>query len=225
MNVGVENFASTKYQVIYADPPWQYRDKASSGRRGVAYKYRTMSIEEIQSLPVYRIADDNCALFLWVTAPLMDVGIETLKRWGFAYKTVAFTWIKTTKRDKLHWGMGNWTRANPEYVLLGIRGRMKRVSAGVHSVVMAPIGRHSEKPAEVRERIVQLFGDVPRVELFARERVDGWEAIGDEIDGRDIRDVLGGRETEGWLHGQTIRHTNLPVASCNQAVAGEGRRR
>jgi len=181
----------TKYRIIYADPPWSYRDKAASGRRGVIYKYPTMSIEDIQSLPVWKLADEDCALFLWVTAPLLDVGIETMKRWGFTYKTVAFTWIKTTKTGRLFWGMGNWTRSNPEYVLLGMRGRMERVSASVHSVVMAPVGRHSEKPSEVRERIVQLFGDLPKVELFARERADGWDAFGNELDGRDIREVLG----------------------------------
>lgn len=179
-----------KYQIIYADPPWEYRDRASAGQRGAVYKYPVMKIRDIQNLDIASIADDNCALFLWVTAPLLDVGIQTLERWGFKFKTVAFVWIKTTKRGKLFWGMGNWSRANAEYVLLGIKGKMKRVSASVHSVIISQKGKHSEKPPEVRDRIVQLLGDLPRIELFAREKVEGWDAIGYEVNGLDIRDFL-----------------------------------
>jgi site-specific DNA-methyltransferase (adenine-specific) len=88
--------------------------------------------------------------------------------------------------------MGSTTRSNAEHVLFGIRGKgVKRVSAGVHSVVEAIPGSHSSKPPEVRDRIVQLLGDVPRVELFARSQTPGWDAIGLDIDGQDIRDVLG----------------------------------
>ena len=182
-----------KYQIIYADPPWEYRDRASAGQRGSVYKYSVMKIRDIQNLDIASIADDNCALFLWVTAPLLDVGIQTLERWGFKFKTVAFVWVKTTKHGKLFWGMGNWSRANAEYVLLGIRGKMKRVSASVHSVIISQKGKHSEKPPEARNRIVQLLGDLPRIELFAREKVEGWDAIGYEVNGLDIRDFLKGK--------------------------------
>lgn len=181
-----------RYGVILADPPWTYRDKAHSGERGVQYKYDVMSISDIKSLPVHRIATDNCALFLWVTFPLIQEGLDTMAAWGFTYKTVAFTWVKRSKTGaKLHWGMGNWTRSNAEICLLGVRGKPKRVDAGVHSVIESPIREHSQKPDEVRDRIVRLMGDVPRVELFARNTVPGWDAIGNGIDGRDIREVLG----------------------------------
>jgi len=170
---------NNRYRIVYADPPWTYRDKAHAGKRGVEYKYSCLTVAQLKCLPVYRIAAEDCALFLWTTGPMMPDAIEVMHAWGFIYKTVAFTWIKRTKRDKLFWGMGNWTRANAEYVLLGICGKPKRLSAGVHSIVEAPVGGHSEKPAEVRRRIVELMGDVPRIELFATSRFAGWAVWGD----------------------------------------------
>jgi N6-adenosine-specific RNA methylase IME4 len=179
-----------KYGIIYADPPWEYRDKASAGERGSSYKYPVLDTKEIAKLEISKLAAENCILFLWATWPLLPDIIEVMKSWGFKFKTKAFTWVKTTKNGKLHWGMGNYTRANDEVVLLGVRGKPKRVSAAVHSVVMAPIGKHSEKPQEVRDRIEKLMGDIPKVELFARIIPPGWDVIGLEIDGRDIREVL-----------------------------------
>ena len=170
------------YEIILADPAWSYRDRANAGKRGACYKYPTMDAADIAALNVPAIAADDCALFLWATAPLIETAATIVKQWGFTYKTIAFTWIKTTKHGKLNWGMGNWTRANPEFVLLGTRGSAKRASASIHSVIMAPIGAHSVKPPIVREKIVQLMGDKPRVELFARERVAGWDAWGNEVD-------------------------------------------
>jgi len=175
-------FPDKKYRIIYADPPWSYRDKAKSGDRGVEFKYPTMPLQEIKDLPIRDIADENCALFLWATAPQMDKVIEVMEEWGFKYKTIAFTWIKTNKVSGTpFWGMGNWTRANAEFCLLGTRGKPKRVSASVHSVIMSPIEKHSKKPDETRDRIVQLMGPLPRIELFARARVDGWDAWGNEV--------------------------------------------
>ena len=180
-----------KYSVIYADPPWTYNDKCHAGKRGVEYKYPTMSIEDIKNLQISNIADDNCILFLWVTFPLLQEGLDTIKAWGFTYKTVAFNWIKRNKKsDSLFWGMGNWTRSNSEICLLAIKGKPKRISAKVHSVIEtfeteqidARISRHSKKPDEIRNRIVELMGDIPRIELFAREKVNGWNAWGNEVD-------------------------------------------
>lgn len=178
-----------KFNVIYADPPWKYRDKANAGKRGAEFKYPCLSLPELIDFQVngrcvYDIAAEDSACFLWTTGPMMPDALKLLASWGFAYKNVSFNWVKTTKTGKeWHWGMGYYTRSNPEYVLLGIRGRMadKRVSKSVHSVVKAPIGKHSAKPALVRDRIVELFGDIPRIELFARERVKGWSAHGLEL--------------------------------------------
>jgi site-specific DNA-methyltransferase (adenine-specific) len=171
-----------KYNIIYADPPWSYKDKANAGKRGASHKYKTQSEDWIADLPVPEIAADDCALFLWATMPHLPSAIMTMMAWGFEYKTTAFTWVKKNKvKDSWFMGMGNWTRANAEVCLLGINGKPKRISASVRSVIDAPIGKHSEKPPETRDRIVQLLGDLPRIELFARQTAPGWDAWGDEI--------------------------------------------
>ena len=180
-----------KYNIIYCDPPWSYKDKALAGNRGACCKYETQDKEWLDSLPVEKLADDNCVLFLWVTMPKLNECWELIKNWGFVYKTVAFTWVKRNKKaPSWFWGMGRWTRANAELCLIATKGKPKRINAGVHSIIDTPIQGHSQKPDEVRKRIVELLGDLPRIELFATEKVDGWDAIGYEIDGRDIRDVL-----------------------------------
>lgn len=186
-----KSFPNRKYNIIYADPPWSYRDKCHAGKRGAGYKYPTQEIEWIKNLPVQNICNDNCFLFLWVTMPLLQEGLDTIRAWDFQYKTIAFNWIKKNKKntETNFWGMGNWTRSNSEICLLGIKGKPKRISARVHSVVEtfetetieSPIEWHSKKPDIVRHRIVELCGDLPRIELFARKMTQGWDAWGDEI--------------------------------------------
>ena len=150
-----------------------------------------MTVEEICELPVQKFAADNCALFLWVTFPKLEEAFEVIKAWGFEYKTVAFVWIKQTKKSG-QWftGLGWWTRNNAEVCLIATKGHPKRISKGVHTVVDTPIEAHSKKPDEVRKRIVRLVGDIPRAELFAREESPGWYCLGNEIDGMDIRESL-----------------------------------
>jgi len=170
------------YRLIYADPPWQYRDKASAGKRGACHKYQVMALDEICALPVADIAADDCLLAMWWVPPMPAEALRVVEAWGFTLKTMkGFTWHKLTKNGKSHFGMGNWTRGNTEDCLLATRGRPARVSASVRQFVEATKGRHSEKPADVRDRLVQLVGDVPRIELFARQRADGWDAWGNEI--------------------------------------------
>lgn len=184
--------ASNKYNIIYADPPWYYRTWSDKGRgRCADSHYPVMKLDDIKALPVSEISAQDCALCLWATYPLLPEALGVLESWGFAFKTVLFTWIKTTRGGKWHVGMGHYTRANPEIVLLGTRGRLPRISKAVRNLVIASIGQHSDKPPEVRERIVELFGDLPRIELFARGSVDGWDALGNDVDGRDIREALG----------------------------------
>ena len=171
------------YNIIYADPPWTYKDKALAGRRGAACKYKVMSLKEIKALPVSDIAADNCVLFLWSTMPMLNKVFDVIDAWGFTYKTCAFTWVKRNKVTwSWFWGMGNWTRSNPEVCLLAIKGKPKRESASVHSIIESRRLSHSEKPPEVRDRIIQLCGDLPRIELFARKNVKGWHAWGDEVE-------------------------------------------
>ena len=174
-------FPNKKYQIIYADPPWSYRDKALAGNRGAGFKYPTQEKDWIDNLPVSEIADKNCVLFLWVTMPKLNECWQLIEKWGFEYKTVGFTWVKKNKKaPSWFWGMGGWTRANAELCLIATKGKPKRIDAGVHSVIDTNIQAHSQKPDEARERIIKLMGDLPRIELFAREKTDGWDVWGNE---------------------------------------------
>lgn len=150
-----------KYNVIYADPPWHYQVYSRKGEgRSAESHYPTMSIEDIKALPVQSVAAEDCALFLWVTFPCLREGLSVIEAWGFTYKTVAFAWVKQNKKsDSLFWGMGFWTRANVELCILATKGRPKRVSAGVHQVIVSHIEEHSKKPQEARDRIIRLLGD------------------------------------------------------------------
>lgn len=173
-----------KYNIILADPPWNYKDHASADDRGAIYKYNMLSQASLCRLPVRDIVADDAVLFLWCTFPMILEAIEVVTAWGFKYKTLGFIWVKQTKLGKpWHWGMGNWTRSNSEPCLIGVRGKLRRIHKGIHQVVCSPVKRHSEKPTEVHDRIVQLMGDLPRVELFARQKMPGWDAWGDQLKG------------------------------------------
>lgn len=156
--------------------------KKGLGRSAESH-YPTMCLEDIKALPVGNLADKDCTLFMWSTMPLLFDCFSVLSSWGFQYKTVAFVWIKLNKKsDTLFWGMGHWTRANAELCILATKGHPKRISAKVHQVIMSRIEEHSKKPGETRNRIVELIGDLPRVELFARNKTDGWDSWGNEVE-------------------------------------------
>lgn len=173
-----------KYSVILADPPWAFRAWSDKGKgRSAEQHYPTMRLEDIKALPVADLAAGDCVLFLWATFPMLREALEVAEAWGFVYKTVAFTWVKENRKSPgLFWGLGYWTRANAEVCLLATRGSPKRQSAAVHQVILSPVERHSKKPDEVRERIAALMGDVPRVELFARQETPGWDVWGNEVE-------------------------------------------
>jgi N6-adenosine-specific RNA methylase IME4 len=142
-----------------------------------------MSTEAIRALPVSMIAAPDCALLLWATYPMLPDALSVIEAWGFTYKTVGFTWVKTNRSGRgFHFGLGFWTRANPEICLLATRGRPRRVSRSVPNLLVSPLREHSRKPDEARDRIVALCGDLPRAELFARQKVPGWSAWGDEVE-------------------------------------------
>ena len=175
-----------KYNIIYADPPWMYHDRNPRGAfgKGAAGHYNLMPLEDIKNLLIKDITADNCALFLWTTFPQLAEGLEVIKAWGFIYKTIGFNWVKTNiHNDKPFFGIGYYTKSNSEVCLLAIKGKMKPISNKVSSILISPRRKHSQKPDEVRDKIVELFGDIPRIELFAREKVDGWDAWGNEING------------------------------------------
>ena len=173
-----------KYQIIYADPPWSYRVWSKKGQgRSAESHYKTMSKLSIQEFPISEITAKDCVLFLWVTAPCLLEGIELIEKWGFKYKTIGFTWVKKNKKSpSWFWGLGYWTRANAELCLIATKGKPKRISASVHQVVDTAVEKHSKKPEEVRKRIVDLMGDIPRIELFAREKSNGWDVWGNEVE-------------------------------------------
>ena len=172
-----------KYNVIYADPPWKYKTWTEGG--GTAEKhYPTMKLDDIIKMKdtIEKISDNNCILFLWVTFPCLLEGLKVMKEWGFTYKTCGFNWVKRNKKSNtFFFGMGYWTRANSELCLIGTKGTIKRKSNKVFQIVDTPIEEHSKKPDVVRNRIVELVGDIPRIELFARQTANNWDCWGNEI--------------------------------------------
>lgn len=182
MKIDIYN-TDKKYGIIYADPPWQYQTYSKKGQgRSAESHYPTMSIEDIKALPVGELAAKDSTLFMWITFPSMQTAFQVLDAWGFSYKTVAFVWVKQNRiSDSLFMGMGYWTRANSEICILATKGHPKRADPGVHQVIMSHIERHSKKPDEARQRIVQLMGDLPRIELFARQHAEGWDCWGNEV--------------------------------------------
>lgn len=175
-------FPDKKYRIILADPPWPYDNPKSNLPRLGGKTYPTMSLEEILCLPVDEIAAEDCALFLWVTMPKLNEVFNVIEAWGFRYITCAFVWVKQNPKGKgIYSGLGHWTNGNAEICLFCKKGSPKRVDRSVKQIVLAPRGRHSAKPAEIRNRIVHLMGDLPRIELFAREHVEGWDAWGNQV--------------------------------------------
>ena len=187
-----KSLENKKYSIIYADPPWAYLwGKGKDGGHFAPEKhYQTMTTDEICALNVKSIAEKNCALCLWATMPTLPDAIRVIKEWGFKYKTCLFCWVKTKKDGKPLSGMGSYTKSNAELCLLAMRGHIKSVDKTVPQIIMQQRMGHSVKPPQARERIVKLFGDLPRIELFARQSVDGWDCIGNEIDGTDIKELL-----------------------------------
>lgn len=180
------------YGAILIDCPWSYRVwSADTGQgRSAESHYPTMTPDELLDLPIRNLAAKDCALFMWATMPTLPQAIALGEAYGFTYKTAAFTWVKTLRRGfGWHFGMGYWTRANAELCLLFTTGSPKRKERNVRQIIIAPVGIHSAKPDEQYERIERLVSG-PYVEVFARRARPGWDAIGNEIDGRDIRAVL-----------------------------------
>lgn len=180
-----------KYKIILADPAWSYSDSRQNNPAYAGITYDVMTTKDICDLPVKNIADKDSVCLLWVTSPMLPDGLKVLSSWGFRFKTVAFCWLKTNPKAGTPVSlMGRYTMSSMEYVLLGTKGHPKRIKNNIRQLVVAPRTGHSVKPNEVRERIVELFGDLPRVELFARTCGDGWDCFGNGIDGRDLRESL-----------------------------------
>lgn len=192
------------YDIIYADPPWHYYGSATKDAAAGKH-YDLMSDDQLASMPVAEMSAKRAVCFMWATGPRLDVAIETMKAWGFHYRGIAFVWVKTTKDGKIINGQGvRPTLVKPttelviagqnfdpgreqELVIAGTTNKTGRafpiLTEAMAQVVLAPRGRHSEKPSVFRDMIVELCGDRPRVELFAREHHEGWDVRGNETDG------------------------------------------
>ena len=180
-------FPDKKYSIIYADPAWEYNNKVFRTHRinkyagSASYHYNTMKLDNIKKLPVNEIANDNCILFLWTTFPNLQEGLDVIKAWGFTYKTLGFSWIKLNKKNgKLFFGIGHYTKSNCEVCLIGVKGKPKIIDDTISSAIISRKQEHSRKPNIVREKIVKLCGDLPRIELFARQKIPNWDAWGDD---------------------------------------------
>lgn len=195
-----------KYKVILADPPWSYnnRHESRAGKtrfgRGVSTRYSAgvMGVNDLCSLPVADIAEDNAYLFMWATWPCLKEGVQVMESWGFRYVTLAFIWAKENKNGGWFYGPGRYVPSNSEPCLFGVRGRPITSSTGVKpcQILAAPHPRdpathkiiHSRKPEEAHKRIENWCG--PGLELFATQQTDGWRCLGYDVTRRDIREDL-----------------------------------
>ena len=174
-----------KYNIIYADPPWKFDNKSTGGsmNSGATQKYSTMTIDDLKALDIQSISADDCALVMWWVGAMPQEAIDLVREWGFVLKNMnGFVWNKLTKNYLPFFGMGFYTRAGSESAIIAIKGKPPVNSHSVRAVLNAKVGKHSEKPDIFRDKIVDLFGDVPRLEMFARKNSEGWDVFGDEVE-------------------------------------------
>lgn len=178
------------YPCVVVDPPWRFASNSASkpGRNAMRH-YACMSMADIKALPVGEIAAPDCALFLWITGPMLAIGahLPLMKAWGFRPSGLGFVWVKLNPKapglffmkHDLAMGGGFTTRKNAEFCLIGKRGRSVRQSASVHEVIIEPRREHSRKPDEVYRRIEQYCAG-PYLDLFARQSRPNWTTWGNE---------------------------------------------
>ena len=180
-----EEFKGQKFDVIYADPAWQFNSKKTGGsmKSGASQKYDVMSIDDLKALPVDLISSENCLLVMWWVGAMPQEAIDLVLAWGFKLKNMnGFVWNKQTKKGLPFFGMGYYSRAGSEAAIIATKGKPDIKSRSVRAVVTAPVGKHSEKPNEFRKRINELMGkECPKIELFARQRHEGFESWGNEL--------------------------------------------
>jgi len=175
-----------KYNIIYADPPWKYKQGKSMGTQfqGACDRhYNTMDIKKICELPINDIAAKDSILFMWCTFPMLQEGLEVIKAWGFQYKTIGFNWLKLNKDGTPFFGVGYYAKSNGEICLLATKGHPHKfvINNDVSQVVFSRKLKHSEKPKAVYTKIERLLGNLPKIELFARHKREGWDVWGNEL--------------------------------------------
>lgn len=164
------SFPDKKYEIIYADPPWDYKGQkqhAGAGKKdtgGAASHYPTIKLSDLKNLDVRSLAAENCLLFMWATSPHLDQAIELGKAWGFRWATVAFVW------DKQKTNPGFYTLSQTELCLVFKHGKIPqpRGARNIRQLVSVPRGEHSSKPSQIREAIDAMFPSQTKIELFAR---------------------------------------------------------
>ena len=181
MKVDIFN-TDKKYNIIYADPPRQYRSKECLAKKSILngklnQHYSTMTLPELKSLPIPQLCENNCLLFLWVVSPMLDDCIEVLKSWGFKYCTIGFVWNKQKVNP------GSYTLSECEICLIGKKGKIPspRGARNIRQYIEEKKTKHSAKPLEVRERIELMFPSSNKIELFARQHSEGWDCWGNEV--------------------------------------------
>lgn len=180
-------FPNHTYDIVYADPPWFYYGSEIKDA-AAAKHYPLMDQEELAKLPVRSVMAKRAALFVWATGPRLNFALELIARWGLHYRGVAYVWVKTNARGKIIRGQGvppTFTKPTTEFVLAATTMPTGRafplLDLAQGQVVLEPRSQHSRKPAIFRRLITELCGERPRIELFARESVDGWDAWGPEV--------------------------------------------
>ncbi len=170
------------YDILYCDPPWDYDGRTQhngmSDTGSALIHYNTMSLNDMKRLKVSEICKKDCLIFMWSSSPHLPQAIDLMKAWGFEYKTVAFVW------DKQRVNPGYYTMSQCEICLVGKKGKIPspRGPRNIKQFLSEARGRHSAKPAEVRNRITSMFPTQKKIELFSREKVDGWDCWGNEVD-------------------------------------------
>ena len=165
------------YEVVVADPPWRFRTWGEHNQaKSASRHYALLLTEEIMSYPVQNLAQRDCLLLLWITAPMLPQGLETMARWGFVYKS-NMVWRKTTKAGRVRMGTGYWARSMHEQVLIGSIGKPSKFSA-FPSLFDGLAREHSRKPEEFYALVEKHTRGLRRADLFARTSRPGWEAWG-----------------------------------------------
>lgn len=187
-----ENFSDLvgqNYRLIYADPPWKYYGDPNKDQAAGKH-YDCMTTDELAQIPVREIAHQKSVLYMWSTGPMLKQSIDLIEKWGFHYRTVAHVWVKTSKSGNIIHGQGvrpSFVKQNAEYILVGStdpKGRtLPLMSESIGQVVLCqrPENMHSRKPDNIRDLIVQTYGNVKRVELFCRFPSDGWDSWGNQV--------------------------------------------
>ena len=179
----IPSLPDEKYSIIYADPPWDYKGQLqhagpnSQDTGGAEKHYPTITVTELKTWPVQKLAKPDCLLFMWATSPHLDQAIELGKAWGFSWATVAFVW------DKQRSNPGFYTLSECELCLVFKKGRIPqpRGLRNIRQLISVKRTNHSAKPEEVRQSIEKMFPNQNKIELFARSTSTGWDAWGLEI--------------------------------------------